>query len=525
MRKRRERVEQWRRERPTQDPSVATSSVSSSAEPSAEEVPSTTEAEEETKKEKGWSLEDDAEDDDEGEKEDKGKAPVKQEKKEEEEEEDPLEAYMKGVQVQMRKDLKQVETSNGSVTHVQSTKIISRGAAASFDTDVSAVDDEDEEEEEEEYVEDLDSILNRGKKKKVIPPADHANIAYDPFRKDFYVEAQEIAKMTDEEVLQYRQNDLQGVKVRGKNCPRPIKAFSQCGLSERILEIMRRSEYEKPTPIQAQAIPAAMNGRDVIGIAKTGSGKTLAYLLPMLRHILDQTEINPGEGMIALIMAPTRELAMQIHTDCRKFTKPLGLRATCVFGGSGVADQIADLKRGAEIVVCTPGRMIDILSLNNGKITNLRRVTYLVLDEADRMFDMGFEPQISRIIENIRPDRQTVMFSATFPRTVEAAARKILQTPLEITVGARSVVSDDVEQFIEVRNEDTKFRRLLELLASWHDKGLVLIFVDRQDECDKLFTQLCQANYPCLSLHGGMDQMDRAGTITDFKEKNRTMLS
>jgi ATP-dependent RNA helicase DDX46/PRP5 len=212
------------------------------------------------------------------------------------------------------------------------------------------------------------------------------------------------------------------------------------------------------------------------------------------------------------------------HNNSKFLLQATGLRAVCVYGGAGVGDQIADLKRGAEVVVCTPGRMIDILSLNGGRITNLKRATFLVLDEADRMFDMGFEPQITRIIENIRPNRQTVMFSATFPRQIETAARKILQQPLEIVVGGKSMVCKDVEQHVEVLSEEMKFRRLLELLSVWYDQGNVLVFVDRQDEADKLYQQLIGANYPCLSLHSGKDQMDRDSTIEDFKNKVRTIL-
>ena len=133
-------------------------------------------------------------------------------------------------------------------------------------------------------------------------------------------------------------------------------------------------------------------------------------------------------------MTPTRELCLQIGKECKKFAKAINARAVCVYGGTGISEQIAELKRGAEIIVCTPGRMIDMLAANSGKVTNLRRVTYLVLDEADRMFDMGFEPQVMRVVDNCRPDRQTVMFSATFPRQMEGLARKILNRPVEVQV-------------------------------------------------------------------------------------------
>merc|ERR1719209_2702242 len=131
---------------------------------------------------------------------------------------------------------------------------------------------------------------------------------------------------------------------------------------------------------------------------------------------MDQPALEEGDGPIAIIMTPTRELALQIFREVKKFCKPLGLQPACIYGGSGISEQIAELKRGAEIIICTPGRMIDMLAANSGKVTNLRRVTMMILDEADRMFDMGFEPQVMRVLDNCRPDRQTVMFSATFPR-------------------------------------------------------------------------------------------------------------
>ena len=282
---------------------------------------------------------------------------------------------------------------------------------------------------------------------------------------------------------------------------------------------LKRQNYEKPTPIQAQAIPVIMSGRDMIGIAKTGSGKTLAFLLPMFRHIADQEPLEEGDGPIAVIMTPTRELCLQIGKECRKFTKAIDARAVCVYGGTGISEQIAELKRGAEIIVCTPGRMIDMLAANSGKVTNLRRVTYLVLDEADRMFDMGFEPQVMRVIDNCRPDRQTVMFSATFPRLMEGLARRILIKCVEVQVGGRSIVAKEIEQHVEVIEEDNKFLKLLEVLGRYVDRGSCLVFVDKQEHADGLLKDLMNASYTsCASLHGGIDQYDRDSTITSFKQ-------
>ena len=256
-----------------------------------------------------------------------------------------------------------------------------------------------------------------------------------------------------------------------------------------------------------------MSGRECIAVAKTGSGKTLAYLLPLFRHILDQPPVKEGDGPIGLIFAPARELVAQIYTEASKFCKLLGIRITAVYGGTSMTDQINCLKRGSEIIVCTPGRMI-----------GLRRVSYIVLDEADRMLDMGFEPQISRIVENARPDRQLVMFSATFPSHVENLARKILSKPVMIIVGGRTEVASEVSQTIEVRTKEEKFPRLLQILGEWYDKGLILIFVDKQQKADYLFRDLLRSGYYSFTLHGGMDQQDRDQTIADFKNKTRTIL-
>lgn len=352
-------------------------------------------------------------------------------------------------------------------------------------------------------------------KKKSLVAVDHSAMTYLPFNKDFYIETEAISKMTSSEVKQLRK-ELDHMVVRGRDCPRPIRSFAQAGLADDVLDIMTKAGFLTPTPIQAQALPAIMSGRDVIGIAKTGSGKTLAYLLPLIRHIADQPPLRDRDGPIGLIMVPTRELCVQVTQELKRF-RSTGIRAVAVYGGSDVSYQIGNLKRGCEVVVATPGRLIDILSLNSGKITNLVRVTYLVLDEADRMFDMGFAPQISRIVDNVRPSRQAVMFSATFPTSVETLARKALKNPVEIVVGGRLQVCGDVDQIIEVLRDDQKFPRLLQALGNWSDKGQVLIFTDRQEAVDTLFQKLKEQGYTSMTLHGGLDQLDRLSTISDFK--------
>ncbi|KAI4813686.1 hypothetical protein KUCAC02_002919 [Chaenocephalus aceratus] len=541
MRKRKERVEKWREEQRKK---------------AIENIGEIKKELEEMKQGKKWSLEDDEDDDEdmsapmegddeeEGEEkgEDKEKEMIKEEKKEEgeaeqetpmeqqqeEEEEDDvdtLDAYMEAVKQEVKKfnmgSMKGNDKKGGtmSVTKVMTVVKTKKGPNTHKKKGELMENDQDamEYSSEEEEV-DLQTALTgfQTKTRKVLEPVDHGKIEYEPYRKNFYVEVPELARMTPEDVHLYRL-ELEGITFKGKGCPKPIKTWVQCGVSMKILGSMKKQGYDKPTPIQAQAIPAIMTGRDLIGIAKTGSGKTIAFLLPMFRHIMDQRPLEESEGPIAVIMTPTRELALQIAKECKKFSKQLGLRVVCVYGGTGISEQIAELKRGAEIIVCTPGRMIDMLGANSGRVTNLRRSTYVVLDEADRMFDMGFEPQVMRIIDNVRPDRQTVMFSATFPRAMEALARRILIKPLEVQVGGRSVVCSDVEQHVLVIEEDKKFLKLLEILGHYQEKGSVIIFVDKQEHADSLLKDLMKASYPCMSLHGGIDQYDRDSVISDFK--------
>jgi ATP-dependent RNA helicase DDX46/PRP5 len=428
---------------------------------------------------------------------------------EEEEEVDPLDAFMQDLQP--AQDKKSFGLKSKSKSRQQEPEAL----FGDDEVDMTAVDDENP-----------DNILslvsaNVKKKKKDIPTVDHSKVQYQPFRRNFYSEPVEMADWTEEDVASLRM-ELDNIKVRGVEVPKPVQKWAQCGLGVQVLEVIQKLGYDAPTSIQAQALPAIMSGRDVIGVAKTGSGKTIAFLLPMFRHIKDQRPLEQLDGPVGLVLSPTRELATQIHKECKPFLKALGLRAVCAYGGAPIKDQIADLKRGAEIIVCTPGRMIDLLAANSGRVTNLKRVTYVVLDEADRMFDMGFEPQVMKILSNIRPDRQTVLFSATFPRQMEALARKTLAKPVEIVVGGRSVVAPEITQIVEVRDEKSKFFRLLELLGKLYEDDKneddrVLVFVDRQESADGLLRDLMKKGYPCMSIHGGKDQIDRDSTIDDFK--------
>ena len=186
---------------------------------------------------------------------------------------------------------------------------------------------------------------------------------------------------------------------------------------------MRGEKFTAPTPVQAQGWPIALSGQNLVSIAQTGSGKTMGYMLPAIIHCMGQAHLQRGDGPIVLVMAPTRELAQQIQEQAYKFASPCQLRTACLFGGAPKGAQIRDLERGSEICEATPGRLIDILEM--GKV-NFKRCTYVVLDEADRMLDMGFEPQIRKILGQIRPDRQMCMWSATWPKEVKRLADDFL---------------------------------------------------------------------------------------------------
>merc|ERR1712003_551064 len=210
--------------------------------------------------------------------------------------------------------------------------------------------------------------------------------------------------------------------VEGHDIPKPVRTFEEASFPEYVLEEVSRAGFKEPTPIQVQGWPIALSGRDMVGTAETGSGKTLAFLLPAVVHINAQPYLSKGDGPIVLALAPTRELAIQIQEEANRFGSSSKIKNTVVYGGVPRRTQQQDLRDGVEIVIATPGRLIDFLDAGD---TNLKRLTYLVLDEADRMLDMGFEPQVRKITSQVRPDRQTLMWSATWPPQIQDLAKDI----------------------------------------------------------------------------------------------------
>lgn len=319
--------------------------------------------------------------------------------------------------------------------------------------------------------------------------------------------------MTEQDVTEYRKS--LSIRVSGFDVPRPIKTFEDCGFSPQLMNAITKQGYEKPTPIQCQAFPIVLSGRDIIGIAKTGSGKTAAFVLPMIVHIMDQPELAKEEGPIGVICAPTRELAHQIYLESKKFAKSYGIRVSAIYGGMSKLEQFKELKSGCEIVIATPGRLIDMIKM---KALTMLRATYLVLDEADRMFDLGFEPQIRSIVGQIRPDRQTLLFSATMPRKVEKLAREILTDPVRVTVGEVGMANEDITQVVQVIPSDAeKLPWLLDKLPGMIDDGDVLVFASKKATVDEIESQLSQKGFKIAALHGDKDQASRMDILQKFK--------
>lgn len=298
------------------------------------------------------------------------------------------------------------------------------------------------------------------------------------FKKDFYQPHPAVENRSRLEVDAYLAEH--SITIRGR-APNPIFSFDEVNIPDYVFNEIRKQGFEKPTPIQAQGWPIALSGANTVGIAKTGSGKTLGYILPAIVHINNQPSLARGDGPIALVLAPTRELAQQIQQVATDFGSASYVRNTCVFGGASKGPQARDLQRGCEIVIATPGRLIDFLESGQ---TNLRRCTYLVLDEADRMLDMGFEPQIRKILEQIRPDRQTLMWSATWPKEVRRLAEDFLGDYVQINIGSLELSANhNITQIVKICSDHEKDEKLQELLESIYDvqntdPGKIIIFAE-----------------------------------------------
>jgi len=357
----------------------------------------------------------------------------------------------------------------------------------------------------------------------------------------------ELEYMTERDWRIFRED--YSISIKGGNIPNPIRHWTECGLPEEILAVIEKIGYREPSAIQRQAIPIGLLNRDIIGVAETGSGKTAAFLLPLLvwiQSLPKMTRIEEADqGPYAIIMAPTRELAQQIEEETNKFGEPLGIRTVAVIGGLSREEQGFKLRLGCEIVIATPGRLIDVLE---NRYLVLSRCTYIVLDEADRMIDMGFEPDVQKVLDhmpatNQKPDtedaedmsklaqnfkskgkyRQTVMFTATMPPAVERLARTYLRRPAVVYIGSIGRPVERTEQVVHLMKENDKRNKLINILNSGIDPP-ILIFVNQKKGADVLARGLEKMGYNAATLHGGKGQEQREHALAGLKTGAKDIL-
>jgi ATP-dependent RNA helicase RhlE len=285
--------------------------------------------------------------------------------------------------------------------------------------------------------------------------------------------------------------------------------FADLGLSAPMLASLARAGYARPTPIQAQAVPLALKGRDLMGLAQTGTGKTAAFTIPIIERLL-----GGPKRTRALILTPTRELCQQVEASFQKYGEGTGLDVISIYGGVGYEPQTAALRAGVDVIVATPGRLIDHLEKQHVIFDDLE---VLVLDEADRMLDMGFAPQINKIVAQIHPYRQTLLFSATMPPEVEALARKYLRKPQVVQVGRRSQAAATVRHYVYPVPKHKKTELLVHLVKSLDAEDSVLVFTRTKHGADRVVQHLAEAGYTADALHADKSQGQREQALARFK--------
>ncbi len=375
--------------------------------------------------------------------------------------------------------------------------------------------------EEEDNVLSPDAQSNKAKKK--VRAEDEKELHTGIFRKSFFKPSPETLAMSTGAVTSYLNENCITLEGDGHEDVKPVTAFNLLtGLPEMALDACRG--FERPTPIQALCWPVIASGRDVIGTAETGSGKTLAFSVPALAHLAHRKRnaVLPKEipsSPMMLVLAPTRELAMQSAEVLENAGRNCGITSTCIYGGVPKSEQRQALRRGVDAVVATPGRLIDLMEEG---LADLRGVSYLVLDEADRMLDQGFERAIRTIVEQTHKERQTCLFSATWPNAIRDLAHEFLTCPIRVTVGSDDLAAGrNVTQIVEVVEERSRDGRLQKLLGKYQGKGVkrTLIFVLYKKEADRVLNNLHRSGWNNLAacIHGDKTQEARTKAVADFK--------
>ncbi|EXJ65210.1 pre-mRNA-splicing ATP-dependent RNA helicase prp28 [Cladophialophora yegresii CBS 114405] len=342
------------------------------------------------------------------------------------------------------------------------------------------------------------------------------------------------------------------IATKGGGIPNPMRNWKESNLPRRLLDIIEQVGYVEPSPIQRAAIPIALQNRDLIGVAVTGSGKTAAFLLPLLVYIaelprLDEDDMRRNNGPYAIILAPTRELAQQIEIEAKKFATPLGFTVVSIVGGHSIEEQAYNLRNGAEIIIATPGRLVDCIER---RIIVLEQCCYVIMDEADRMIDLGFEEPVNKILSalpvtNEKPDtedaedmramsrhiggkdryRQTMMYTATMPAAVERIARKYLRRPAIVTIGNVGEAVDTVEQRVEfVAGEDKRKKRLAEILHSGQFRPPIIVFVNIKRNCDAVARDIKSMGFSSVTLHGSKTQDQREAALQSVRDGKTDVL-
>uniref|UniRef100_A0A7E4VHX4 RNA helicase n=1 Tax=Panagrellus redivivus TaxID=6233 RepID=A0A7E4VHX4_PANRE len=354
-----------------------------------------------------------------------------------------------------------------------------------------------------------------------LKPVDFKRASLKPIVKNIYKEHATVNRRPQFEIDEWLQKNQ--ASVEGRDIPRPVFEFNECHFPGEI-ESMLLGNYKQPTCIQSISWSVAMTGRDMISIARTGSGKTLGFTLPGIMHVLAQPKRGHGEGPTMLVLLPTRELAQQVEEVARPYCQAMNLGITCLFGGASKGPQAGALKRGIDVCIATPGRLLDFLETGT---TNMNRCSFLVLDEADRMLDMGFEPQIRKIVSQIRPDRQTLMFSATWPKEVRTMAADFQQDAVFLNVGSLELSANhNIEQHVEVIDEYSKQKRLFELLEHImrQKDNKTIIFVETKRKADDLTRGMRRDGWPALCIHGDKNQSERDWVMSEFKQGKTPIL-
>ncbi|KAG8533220.1 mRNA splicing protein prp28 [Bacidia gigantensis] len=340
------------------------------------------------------------------------------------------------------------------------------------------------------------------------------------------------------------------ISTKGGALPNPMRSWNESGLPRSLMNVIDQVGYTDPSPVQRAAIPIALQSRDLIGVAVTGSGKTAAFLLPLLVYISELpalNELTKNDGPYAVILAPTRELAQQIEVEAKKFATPLGFTCVSIVGGHSLEEQAYNLRDGAEIIIATPGRLVDCIER---RVLVLSQCCYVIMDEADRMIDLGFEEPVNKILDalpvgNMKPDseeaedaqvmsrhlggkdryRQTMMYTATMPSAVERIARKYLRRPAIVTIGNVGEAVETVEQRVEfVAGEDKRKKRLLDILGSRDFQPPIIVFVNIKRNCDAIARDIKHGGFSVVTLHGSKTQEQREAALGSVRNGSTDVL-